>query len=330
MSGDVNPRRSKRRMWWTLAIVTAVFAALFAWTRTLVARAERNLPPIGKFVEVDGLRLHYVERGTGQPVVLLHGVYGGLADFTETIFAGAATRCRAIAFDRPGHGYSDRPTNIVGTPAEQARILHAAITQLSIERPILVGFSWSGSLVMSYALQFPRDVAGVLTINSVLYDWEGDTSVVDTLTGIPLLGPLLAHTITMPLGMAMQDTSIAHAFAPAAVTESFVHSPVPLAIRPSNLLANASDMRVIKGTLRAQSPRYKDLAVPLAIVVGLGDRIAGPQFHSYRVHGEVPGSLIFPIEGGGHQVLYSHPKEVLAGLDALLDLVTRREAETRR
>jgi hypothetical protein len=52
-------------------VVAAVASALL--NRWLAKKAERRNPPVGRIITVDGIRLHYVERGTGTPLVLLHG-----------------------------------------------------------------------------------------------------------------------------------------------------------------------------------------------------------------------------------------------------------------
>jgi pimeloyl-ACP methyl ester carboxylesterase len=308
-----------------LAILAAITLALHLCTRSLAAQAERDFPDTGKFVEVEGLHLRYVEKGSGQPVVFLHGIYGGLEDFTSTIFDEAAKHCRAIAFDRPGHGYSDRPDHGACGPAEQARILHHALTKLGIERPILVGFSWSGALVTAYTLQFQDDVAGLMTINGVLYEWDGITSPVTALAGLPLFGRWMANTIALPFGLFSRQSSVANAFSPALVDARFGGSPIPLALRPRDFLVNNQEMRALKASLRITSPHYGEITVPYTIVAGTGDRVTHFDFHAVPMHRAVAGSRLVAIEGGGHQVMYSHSAQVLAALAGLLDEVSRRE-----
>ena len=76
----------------------------------MAATAERRNPPAGKFVEVDGVRLHYVEQGQGEPLVLLHGNGSMIQDFASSGLIQAASKTyHAIAFDRPGYGHSKRP-----------------------------------------------------------------------------------------------------------------------------------------------------------------------------------------------------------------------------
>jgi pimeloyl-ACP methyl ester carboxylesterase len=111
---------------WMLA---ALLAATLALAVYLAARAaERRNPPIGKFITVDGVRLHYFERGRGPAVVLLHGNTVMLQDYISSgVLDEAALRCRVIAFDRPGFGYSDRPRTKVWTPSAQGKALSRSV-----------------------------------------------------------------------------------------------------------------------------------------------------------------------------------------------------------
>ena len=67
----------------------ALFTALAA------RRAEVSAPPIGRFIEVDGARLHYLDRGTGPVVVIVHGLAGNLRNFYELVHK-LAVSCRVV------------------------------------------------------------------------------------------------------------------------------------------------------------------------------------------------------------------------------------------
>ena len=117
------------------AVATALGGALLG-AMALVARrqasnAEQRHPAVGKFLNVDGVRLHYVERGTGEPLLLIHGNGTQIEDFeTSGLIDLAADTHRVIVFDRPGFGHSSRPRGTVWTPSAQAHLLHEALAQL--------------------------------------------------------------------------------------------------------------------------------------------------------------------------------------------------------
>src|SRR3954453_3510758 len=118
--------------WQGVLLATAILLVLLAVLNHLAARqAERRNPPKGSFLEVDGVRLHYSDRGTGRPIVLIHGnaVTGG--DYNTSGVAERLVRSyRVIVFDRPGFGYSERPLGRLWIASAQADLLHQALVRL--------------------------------------------------------------------------------------------------------------------------------------------------------------------------------------------------------
>src|ERR1043165_7731930 len=120
---------------------------------------EQEVTEAGEFVEAEGVRLHYLTGGVGRPVVLLHGNAGFAQDFAAVLEALDPEEFRAFSFDRPGHGLSQTPADGSATMDAQAGILRSALYALGVQRPVVVGHSWGGALALSYALQFPEEVA---------------------------------------------------------------------------------------------------------------------------------------------------------------------------
>lgn len=297
-----------------LALVAVVLALALAaaWTHARARRAERDFPPEGRFVEVGGRRIHVVERGSGPPVVLVHGAYGGVQDWTATGIVDELARThRVIAFDRPGHGWSERAAEGERTPIGQARVLRAACKELGVERPLVVGFSWGGALALAWAIAWPDEISGVAVVNGVAYAWPGPTNTSYVLAGLPVVGPLIAHALAAPLGAASADAAVERAFAPAPVPATFARSPIPLALRPAQFEAEAEDMRLLKPAVALQAPRYGDVRAPLEILAGRGDLVAHWDWHAQRLQRAVAGARLTVIEDAGHQVLYSHPLAVV-------------------
>src|SRR5689334_251727 len=115
------------------AIAVAALAAAALINRNLAKKAEHDNPPAGRFLEVNGVRLHYVERGSGAPVVLLHGNGSMIQDFDSSgLIDLAAKDYRVIVFDRPGFGHSERPRGVVWTPNAQAELFRVALAQLGV------------------------------------------------------------------------------------------------------------------------------------------------------------------------------------------------------
>ena len=133
----VKKGRRRRAALVLVAVVIAGAGVLWALASWEVRDAEVEFPPIGRFLTVEGTRLHYVCRGEGRPVMLLHGNPGFVQDYSA-VFERLRPDYRVCALDRPGHGYSSRLAEEGGDPRSQARLVHAAARKLGLERPLLV------------------------------------------------------------------------------------------------------------------------------------------------------------------------------------------------
>ncbi len=299
-----------------LSILT-LFAMGFGATRYLSHAAETEFPAVGDWVEVDGLRQHVVERGTGPPVVFVHGAYGASQDFAATILDEASARYRCVLWDRPGHGYSDRPAGEVD-PGAQADLLLGVIRELGLEQPLLVGFSYGGAVCLAAALAAPDELRGVVLLNGPSHPWPDPLDLEYKIAAVPGLGWLLSETLLPPLGDWFGGGAIEEVFAPEEVPPSFAASPIRLALRPASYRANTEDVRLLKPYLRRQSKRYAELRVPVLALVAEGDRVVSPTIHLPQLEAQAPGVRQIRIEGAGHQLLYTRPQLVLDAIEQAL------------
>src|SRR6185436_7475035 len=110
-------------------------------------------------VVVDETSLNYVSAGSGRPVVLIHGNPGSFHDYTLAVVERLSQSYHVLAFDRPGHGYSERHDSVQTTVEVQARIIRDALQKLGIVQPVLVGHSWGGSLVLAAAVTYGGELS---------------------------------------------------------------------------------------------------------------------------------------------------------------------------
>jgi pimeloyl-ACP methyl ester carboxylesterase len=147
-----------------MAIAAAGLAASAIYVRDETIRAERDYPSTGKFMTVRGVRLHFIDTGGIEPVlVLLHGNGAMVADMEISGLVGeAAKRYRVIVFDRPGYGYSERPRDRAWGPKDQADLFRQAFAQLGLVRPLVFGHSWGTQVAVTLALDHPDSVGGLV------------------------------------------------------------------------------------------------------------------------------------------------------------------------
>lgn len=122
--------------------------------------------PMDKYIEVDGLKLRYLEMGQGRPVLLLHGAsLGSSADvFLRNLKPLADAGFRAIAFDSPGFGLSDTPSD--HSNGYRRDIILKFMDAMGIENAALVGHSQSGGPAVQIALQKPERVSHVIVLGT--------------------------------------------------------------------------------------------------------------------------------------------------------------------
>lgn len=323
---DQGPRRSLARRLARLAFASLLaLAAGAGLTRGLVLRAERAYPERGRRVEVHGLSQHFLDRGSGPAVVLVHGAYGASQDWAATVLDELATRYRCIAWDRPGHGYSERPAGEVD-PGVQARVLLGLVDELGLDRPLLVGFSYGGAVVLAAALERPEALAGVVMLNGPSHPWPDPLDFQYELPGLPVIGLLATETWLMPVGQLLAGSSVERVFDPCAVPEHFAASPVALALRPASCRANAEDVRTLEPFLREQVERYAGLDLPVTMVVSEDDAVVSPTIHSPALDAALPNGEVVRLERAGHQVLYTHPGAVIEAIDGAMARRAGRDA----
>ena len=307
---------ARHKGWVAAGATAAILAAMAGVNRVQARRAQAATPPAGDHIEVEGVRLHYVDRGSGPAVVLLHGNGVTLQDFDASGVLGlAAASYRVIAFDRPGFGYSERPRTTIWTPQAQAAIVAAALRHLGIGQAVVVGHSWGAMVALAMALDHPDTVAGLVLLSGYYYGTARPDVLPASLPAMPIAGDLMAATVSPLFGALLGPAAIRASFAPAPVSEKFAAFPLALTLRPSQVRATAADTALMVPAAIALSRRYGELALPVVIMAGEGDLIAHVGNHAERLAGDIAGSDLRIVAGQGHLLHYAVPDQVIAAIN---------------
>jgi pimeloyl-ACP methyl ester carboxylesterase len=292
-------------------------AATALLTRWMARNSERANPPRGQFIKVDGVRLHYVERGAGKPLVLLHGNGSMIQDFeTSGLIDAAAKHYRVIAFDRPGFGYSERPRDRIWTPAAQADLIRAALTRLGVRSATVLGHSWGASVAVALALKYPKAVSALVLASGYYYPTVRADVAFLAAPAIPILGDVLRYTVTPLLARLIWPLVLKRIFGPTPVSESFRRAfPSGMALRPWQLRASAAESALMIPDAFALRDRYRDLQMPVVIVAGSADRLVTTKRQSKRLHRDVPQSTLRLVRKAGHMVHHAAPELVMAAIE---------------
>src|SRR5713226_3165491 len=263
-----------------------------------------------KFVTVDGTRLHFLIKGAGRPVVLIHGNPGSGQDWTR-LFGPLAANHKAIAFDRPGHGQSQRPKHGDATVEVQARLLHDALKQLRVDRPIVVGHSWGGALALVYAINYPKEVSGVVLVAPAVYESQDGVSLITSLPAVPVVGDAVNFVLTPLFAATFVRSELKKAFSPDPVPKNYLRSVLSEWTRPKKVKAYSLDEASLNDSLKQFSPRYPEISVPVSILAGDSDLIVSEKDQAERLHQALPRSYLIVLPKTGHQIPFTRPQAVL-------------------
>ena len=298
-------------------VLAAVASALV--NRWLAKRAERRHPPLGRFVTIEGVRLHYVERGTGTPLVLLHGNGSMIEDFQSSgLIDLAAEKYRVLAFDRPGFGHSDRPRNTVWTPEAQADLIAEALKRIGVSRAIVLGHSWGTLVALALAAKHQEQIQALVLASGFYYPNARADAVIPSPAAMPVIGDLLSHTVSPFLARLMWPLLLRKIFGPSPVPRKFDGFPEEMAVRPSQLRAAAVESSLMSPAVRCLRNAYGQLKMPVVIVAGAEDQFIETE-QSTKLHRDIPGSILRFIPATGHMVHQTATVEIMSAIDTAAD-----------
>ena len=279
---------------------------------------ELDEPP-GKFVTAAGVPVHYVLHGHGRPVIYIHGAKSSVFDFLLSLADRVAARYTAVAFDRPGAGFSGRAAQDGGSPQAQAAVLRAAAAELGLQRPILLGHSLGAAVALAWALDAPGEVAAVVTLGGYVLPLGGPPPWVVAAARSRTMLRALGGIGRSRLGRPLVDSALRRVFFPDPPPADYARLAPALALDEARLVNDGEDRKSAEAGLRALEARYGDLDVPVVIVVGEQDRVVPPR-SSFELHRALPRSELMSLTATGHMPQFTRPDAVMAAVDRAADL----------
>jgi pimeloyl-ACP methyl ester carboxylesterase len=246
--------------------------------------------PDSKFIEVNGLKVHYKKYGAGEPVmILLHG-FGASVYSWQNVIQPLSETGTVIAYDRPAFGLTERPmpSSWTGeTPygvEANIKLLFGLMDALGVQKAVLVGNSVGGRLAVQAALAQPERVSGLVLVDAAIYTGSGDR-----------LGPFLSRGIA-----GAEGTS----FIQAAWHDPTKITPEITAGYRQPLRVPDWDRALWEFTKAGSgsedlAPRLKELKMPVLVLAGDDDRIV-PTTDSIRLGSEIPGAALVVFPACGH------------------------------
>ena len=288
---------------------------------------ERELAdPDSHFVDVNGLTVHYKEKGEGEPVIIfLHGF--GASEFSwSEVMEPLSKSGRVIAYDRPGFGLTERPMdgNWTGTNPYSVQgnveLLDGLMDELGVDKAILVGNSAGGEVAAAYAIEHPERVQGLVLVDPAVGNGRGGLPQwAQPLMASPQmrnLAPLLVRTIAGELG----NDTIRMAWHDPSRIKPEVYDGYRKPLKADNWDKALYEFTIARNPV-SYSEHLKDLKMPVLVVTGDDDRIV-PTAQSIQLSKEIPGSELVVLSDCGHVPQEECPDQFITSVQAFLGSVT--------
>jgi haloalkane dehalogenase len=264
-----------------------------------------------RYVEVGGCRVHYIEEGTGPPLLLLHGNPTWSFLYREIIL-GLRDRYRCLAVDHPGFGLSSAAPGYGFTPAEHAGVLEQLLLQLDVTDATMMVQDWGGPIGFAVATRHPERFTAFIIGNT--WAWpksDPGTQLFSRLLGGAIGRRLILHRNlfverALPGGVRKRKLSevVMNAYRGPFPTPA---SRWPTAVFPREILAS----RPFPADVEARLPRLRDR--PALIVWPTGD-VAFRDRERRRWEQLFPDHRTISLDGAGHYIQEDAADEIVAAV----------------
>lgn len=285
------------------------------WQFTIEARGW------SKFMRLDGVDLHYLDAGSGRPVLLIHGFGDSVYTWRNNIDALLASGRRVLAVDLPGLGLSEAPDDFSRRPSDLANFMVRFLDRLGLDRVDAVGSSLGGNLALAMAVNHPDRVRRLALLGPLCYrDGKYITyhALVSSSLGMALLKPIFGPWVfRVALNGCFHDHCL--------VTERMVAQkckPFNRAGFVDALARLGSDY--LSDDLDNLSRRYGEIQAPVLIVWGKYDLAVPPKRYARRLNRDLPQSELVILDRSGHLPHQEQPGKIN---DLLTDYFSGEDVE---
>ena len=275
---------------------------------------NRDLYPFqSRFLELNGNRMHYIDEGTGTPIVFAHGTPEWSFGWRDLV-KGLCGQYRCIAPDMLGFGLSDKPLDGDYSVQAHARRLEQLIDQLGLDQFHLVGNDFGLSIGLHYAIKHPEKVKKISFFNGWMWPLDTDPHYARPARWMKTwLGRLLYLRFNFPVTVVMPA-----AFGDKRKLSPEIHRHYKQAL-PSPATRRAA--YAFSGELLNAGPFWGELwqqvhilaEKPCLIFWGMKDAFV-PPYELEKWKKALPQAQVITFENAGHFVQEEEPEKMVEEL----------------
>ncbi len=269
----------------------------------------------GSYLELDGERIRYVQKGAGRDVLLIHGLPGSIEDW-DPVIDRLAKKYRVTAYDRPGFGFSS-DNAAAHTVAANADTAVKIMERLGLRNVVVVGHSYGGGIALALAARKIENIKGYVSLAGVSHPSE-NVMFIFYLNRLPLVGRGFAAAGAALLGDSMMEEMVRMAFTPDMdiLTPDYLNKRKEMMFQTKVVMSlSAEDVRY-NDNMRELLPSYPGIAARFMILHGDGDLMV-PVEDSRQLVRALPNAVLKELPGTGHMVQFKYPEKVIAAVDSM-------------
>ena len=283
----------------------ALACALSSGCLAFHSGAMEGEPADATFATIDGVRVRYVDEGTGSPVVLIHGFASSLETWTAVMPALVADGHRVIALDLRGFGWTDRPPGDYSSTA-QAHLVLGLLDQLGVSRAAFVGHSYGAGVTLRIALLSPDRVERIALYDAWAY--SGQLPAFFHMARADGIGEAMFATW---YGERTEDRMALAFFDQRFVTMELIDAVDASLRRPGTYAAALAAVRGMH--YEEVENTYRTVTQPALLLWGREDHVT-PLEIGERLSRELPGAELVVYPGCGHFPMIEHAAQSTAEL----------------
>ncbi len=307
---------------WKGAASVVALAGIAAVALTKGGSSTKHIVEEARTVDLGPDRsLHAVTAGTGPEIVLVHGAFATHRDWLDGPFASLAELGRVTAIDRPGHGLSRRPRFEAGPRAHAAHI-REGLRALEVVRPILVAHSFGALSALSFAEQFPREVAGLVLVAPLAFpEFRPLEHTLFAPRALPIVGPFRAE-IGRALDRLMLEAHHRIMFSPDKPPDTWkANYPWDQIVSSAAIIANGEDFCAVHPWRLDSYVDLDSVRTPVHVLSGAADLIIEDLRHGRILAERLPDAAVTRLDGVGHMLHHTRPDALVSAVREVLDRV---------
>lgn len=306
-----------------LVLMILFLCAFFIWGQITIKEIERSCTPSGKFLEVAGEKIHYLERDGGEiPVVLIHGASSNANEWKISLFKTLPEKYKLYAIDRPGLGFSFRNFSKENSLDKQKEILHKTILKLNIENPILIAHSLGGVISARMMSDYQESYRGLMLIAGAVYPIGSGASAITKIAELPVIGSYLRNSFIPILGKSKFKSGVNYNFGPSIPPKNYIKGTCAFTLlKPSTFYNNSVDLNQIRSYFDVSYPLYDKITKPVSLIYSRHDKIIFSFSHAAGFKHKVPQAKLFMNDTSGHSPHFDQIETIVDELERLSNKV---------